>query len=129
MRARASELATRWLGPRTKREIERSRKRETVQDRWTGLDRALSMASRDGVVDLHRVPGDLGRRRHRALLLGRLQHLAKLGLAEKARGSCWTLRPEAEQILRAMGERGDIIRTLQRTFPRSEERRVGKECV
>src|SRR3546814_7849960 len=75
------------------------------------------MASRDGVVDLHRVPGDLGRRRHRALLLGRLQHLAKLGLAEKARGSCWTLRPEAEQILRAMGERGDIIRTLQRTFP------------
>src|SRR3546814_8600417 len=73
MRARASELATRWLGPRTKREIERSRKRETVQDRWTGLDRALSMASRDGVVDLHRVPGDLGRRRHRALLLGRLR--------------------------------------------------------
>src|SRR3546814_12749347 len=75
------------------------------------------MASRDGVVDLHRVPGDLGRRRHRALLLGRLQHLAKLGLAENERGSCWTLRPEADQILRALGERGDMLRTLQRTFP------------
>src|SRR3546814_2985737 len=45
MRARASELATRWLGPRPKPEIERSRKRETGQDRWTGLDRALSMSS------------------------------------------------------------------------------------
>src|SRR3546814_10657440 len=52
MRARASQLATSWLGPSTKREIEHSRQRETVQDRWTGIDHALSMASRDGVIDL-----------------------------------------------------------------------------
>src|SRR3546814_3057304 len=75
MRARASQLATSWLGPSTKREIEHSRQRETVPDRWTGLDHALSMASRDGVIDLHRVPAELDWRRHRALVLGRLQHL------------------------------------------------------
>lgn len=115
MRARASELLTDWLGPRTQREIERSRLRETTQDRWTGLDRALSAAIRDGVVDLHKVPGDLGRRRHRALLVGRLQHLAELGLAEKGRGASWTIRADTERTLRAMGERGDIVRTLQRT--------------
>src|SRR3546814_4068610 len=82
---------------------------ETVQDRWTGLDHALSMASRDGVIDLHRVPAELDWRRHRALVLGRLQHLAKLGLAEKARGARWALRPGAEQTFTAMGERGDIV--------------------
>src|SRR3546814_4682873 len=102
MRTRASGLATDRLGPRTQREIERSRQRETTQDRWTGLDRALSAAARDGVVDLRKVPGDLGRRRHRALLVGRLQYLAQLGLAEKSRGARWTLRPDAERTLRAL---------------------------
>src|SRR3546814_19669107 len=92
------------------------------------------MASRDGVIDLHRVPAELDWRRHRALVLGRLQHLAKLGLAEKARGARWALRPGAEQTFTAMGERGDIVRTLQRTFvgrqPEARnESRVGKECV
>src|SRR3546814_11472809 len=63
-----------------------------------------------------KVPGDLGRRRHRALLVGRLQYLAQLGLAEKSRGARWTLRPDAERTLRALGERKDIVRTLQRSF-------------
>lgn len=116
MRSRASELATQWLGPRTKREIEHIRQRETTQDRWTSLDQALAAAARDGVVELHRVPGEFGQRRHRVLLVGRLQHLAELGLAEKDRGARWTLRSEAEHTLRAMGERGDIVRTLQRSF-------------
>src|SRR3546814_11087666 len=110
---------------------------DLTQDRWTGLDRALSAAARDGVVDLRKVPGDLGRRRHRALLVGRLQYLAQLGLAEKSRGARWTLRPDAERTLQALGERKDIVRTLQRSFgapqrhlpDRSEERSVGKECV
>src|SRR3546814_19646458 len=84
---------------------------DLTQDRWTGLDRALSAAARDGVVDLRKVPGDLGRRRHRALLVGRLQYLAQLGLAEKSRGARWTLRPDAERTLRALGELKDIVRT------------------
>lgn len=116
MRARASELATEWLGPRTQREIDQSLRRAVTQERWTDLDRALRKMTREGVVDLHAVPGDLVKRRHRAMLVGRLQYLSELGLAERGRGARWTLRPEAERTLRAMGERGDIVRTLQRTL-------------
>ena len=116
MRARASELATDWLGPRTQREIDRSLQREVTRERWTDLDRALRKMTREDVVDLHAVPGELAQRRHRALLVGRLQYLSELGLAEKGRGARWTLRAEAERTLRAMGERGDIVRTLQRTL-------------
>src|SRR3546814_18206262 len=72
MRARASQLATRWLGASTKREIEHSRQRETVQDRLPGPDHAQSTAERDGVIDLDRVTAALDWRRHRALVLGRL---------------------------------------------------------
>jgi len=116
MRQRASELATRWLGPRSQREIEQQLGREVRQNRWTGLDHALVGSAREGIVNLRDVPGDLGKRRHRAMLIGRLDHLSKLGLAERQRGAAWTLHPDAERILRAMGERGDIIRTMQRAL-------------
>jgi Type IV secretory pathway, VirD2 components (relaxase) len=116
MRARASELATEWLGPRTQREIDRSLQRAVTQERWTDLDRALVKITRDGKIDLHAVPGELAQRRRRAMLVGRLQYLSELGLAEKGRGACWTLRSETERTLRAMGERGDIVRTMQRVL-------------
>ncbi|MDP9083831.1 MAG: DUF3363 domain-containing protein [Pseudomonadota bacterium] len=57
----------------------------------------------------------------RNLQLGRLQHLARMGLAQESTTSVWTVDPRAESVLRAMGERGDIIRTMQRAF--SRERR------
>lgn len=116
MRLRASELATRWLGRRSEREIQQSLSREIAQDRWTGLDRALVAGSRDGVVDLRNVPGDLGRRKRRAMLIGRLDYLATLGLAEKRQGTIWRIQSDAERILRSMGERGDITRTMQRAL-------------
>jgi len=52
MRFRASELATEWLGPRTELEIRQSLSREVAQERWTGLDQALTARSIDGVVNL-----------------------------------------------------------------------------
>jgi type IV secretory pathway VirD2 relaxase len=116
MRRRASELATQWLGRRSEREIRRGLEREVRQDRWTDLDRALTAGARDGIVNLRDVPGELGRRKRRVVLIGRLQYLAELGLAEKQRGAKWLLRPEAARTLRTMGERGDIARTLQRTM-------------
>lgn len=116
MRQRASELATHWLGPRTQRDIEQQLGREVRQDRWTGLDQSLVRGACDGMVNLRDVPGDLGKRRHRAILIGRLDHLATLGLAERQRGAAWSLHPEAERILRTLGERGDIIRTMQRAL-------------
>ncbi len=116
MRNRAAELATDWLGPRTRREIERQFGSEVRQDRWTGLDQALVRSAQDGVVNLRDVPGEVGQRRHRAKLIGRLDHLAKLGLAGRQRGAAWSLHSDAERILRTMAERGDIIRTMQRSL-------------
>ena len=51
-----------------------------------------------------------------ALRSGRLRKLASLGLAEKLGGGRWRLARDLEPTLRQLGERGDIIRTLQRAL-------------
>ena len=50
------------------------------------------------------------------LLIGRLQHLQRMGLAHEPSPSVWAVHAEAEQVLRTMGERGDIVRTMQRAM-------------
>lgn len=113
MRARARELATEWLGPRTELEIRQGLLREVDQQRWTSLDRKLQGQSRDGVVELVATT-ETRAREQRALLIGRLQKLTAMGLAEPVGSDRWMLRPELEPTLRTMGERGDILRTMQR---------------
>lgn len=120
MRGRASELATDLLGPQTEREMRERMTREVGQERWTGLDRQLAEQGRDRRVDLRVVPADNDGRFRRGLLIGRLQELERLGLAETAGPGRWTLSIDAEPTLRAMGERGDIIRTMQRAFGSTE---------
>jgi type IV secretory pathway VirD2 relaxase len=115
MRARASELATEWLGPRTQREIDASADREVTQARWTGLDVAIQKGVVDGLIDVNRPAGD-DRLARRAVLIGRLIHLSEMGLAEKVDPGVWRVSCDAPEILTAMGERGDIVRTLQRAM-------------
>ncbi len=115
MRHRAAELATEWLGPRTELEIQRTMQREVDQERWTGLDRTLQRVAVDGLVR----PETLAEprlQRQRQMLIGRLQHLQRLGLATEQKPGTWAIHADAESTLRAMGERGDIIRTMQRTM-------------
>lgn len=117
MRQRACELATEWLGPRTEREIREGLQREVEQERWTGLDRSLqqqAQRSRDGVVEL--AANADAARQPRTLLIGRLQRLTAMGLAEPDGVYRWRLRPDIEPTLRAMGERSDIVRTMQRAL-------------
>ena len=116
MRHRAAELATRWLGPRTEREIRESMTREVEQERWTSLDRALQRSARGTILDLTDLSSSVRDREQRALLVGRLQHLGDLGLAERLAPDRWQLSAEFEPLLRAMGERGDIIRRMQRAL-------------
>ena len=120
LRGRASELATDLLGPQTELEMRERMTREVGQERWTGLDRQLAERARDGPVDLRDVPtaGDHGFKR--GLLVGRLQMLEQLGLAAPQATGRWTISPEAEPTLRAMGERGDITRTMQRAMAGAE---------
>jgi len=116
MRNRAAALATRWLGPRTEREIRESLTREVVQERWTSLDHALQRSTQDGTLDLAGLSSAVQDRDYRALLIGRLQQLEKLGLVERLAQNRWQLSPDFEPLLRAMGERGDIIRRMQRAL-------------
>lgn len=120
MRARASELATEWLGPRTEREIRAGLTREVEQERWTSLDRALQHDAQSGAVNLREPLRSADEQFHRTLKIGRLQRLCAMGLASQSSEGLWTISPQAESTLRAMGERGDILRTMQRTFGREQ---------
>ncbi|WP_414442136.1 relaxase/mobilization nuclease domain-containing protein [Burkholderia sp. 22PA0106] len=116
MRRRASELATEWLGPRTELEMQRAMLREVERERWTGLDRSLQReAGDDGLVRVERF-ADPRLQRQRQVLIGRLQHLQRMGLATEQPPGTWAVHADAEPTLRAMGARGDIIRTMQRAM-------------
>jgi type IV secretory pathway VirD2 relaxase len=115
MRHRASELATEWLGPRTELETQRAMQREVEQERWTELDRTLQREAVNGLVQ----PETLAEprlQRQRQTLIGRLQRLQRMGLATEQQPGTWAIHANAEATLRAVGERGDIIRTMQRAM-------------
>ncbi len=114
-RERAAELATEWLGPRTEREIAQGRQREVEAERWTGLDRTLQREADNGQVRTEQL-SQPRLQRQRSQLIGRLQQLQRMGLASETEPGRWTLHAEAERTLRAMGERGDIVRTMQRAM-------------
>ncbi|HBN8621755.1 TPA: relaxase/mobilization nuclease and DUF3363 domain-containing protein [Pseudomonas aeruginosa] len=115
-RHRAAELATEWLGPRTELEIQQTLQREVEQERWTSLDRTLQReAGEDGRVQIERF-NEPRLQRQRLLLIGRLQRLQRLGLADETQPGTWAVHADAEKTLRALGERGDIIRTMQRAM-------------
>lgn len=116
MRERAAELATEWLGPRTELEIQQSLRREVDQERWTGLDRTLQREAQGGLVHINQIAADPIRKQQRVLLIGRLQRLQRMGLAHESSPGVWAVQADAEQVLRAMGERGDIVRTMQRAM-------------
>lgn len=110
LRARAAEIVSLDLGPRTQQEIAASEAREIAQERFTGIDRALLReANEEGLIAV--TTADPGQH---ASLIGRLRTLSRLGLAEEGRNGRWTLDSELEPKLRRVGERGDIIRTLNR---------------
>lgn len=114
-RKRAAELATEWLGPRTEREIQQTSQREVEQERWTGLDRTLQREAVDGLIPVQRL-AEPQLRRQRELLIGRLQRLQRLGLASERQPGVWMIHNNAEQTLRTLGERGDILRAMQRAM-------------
>lgn len=113
-RARAAELLTLELGPRTMIEIEQRLRRDIGQNRFTAIDRDLIRRMDEGhrLVTADRDPF------RQSLVAGRLKHLANLGLANDRGGGIWQLSAALEPTLRQMGERGDIIRTLQREMTR-----------
>lgn len=121
MRRRASELATEWLGPRTELEMRQRLLREVEQERLTSLDRALLRQASVDIVDLAEKPNS-GQRG--TMLRARLQRLEAMELAERIDSNRWLLSPRMESTLAAMGERGDILRTMHRALQGQQ-----RECV
>ena len=110
MRMRASELATEWLGPRTELEMRQVLLHEVGQERLTSLDRALLRQANMNVLDVMEKPND---RPRQTILRARLQRLEAMELAERVDANRWRLSHRMESTLTAMGERGDIVRTMQ----------------
>ncbi len=120
LRGRAEDLVGLELGPRSEHAIRSSLEREVTAERWTSLDRAIRAVGDEnaGVVDLR--PGGESVPELRRNMVGRAQTLERLGLAEPVGPAQWTLKPDAEQTLRALGERGDIIKTMHRALSRGD---------
>ncbi|MGX9576862.1 relaxase/mobilization nuclease domain-containing protein [Mesorhizobium sp. f-mel] len=116
IRSRAQDLITQELGPRTDREIRRAFHQQIEAERWTHLDRQLVREiDRHGIIDVAPV-ADRKPDEYLAVKVGRLRKLESLGLAHPIGAGQWTMVAEAEATLRALGERGDIIKRMHRSL-------------
>jgi type IV secretory pathway VirD2 relaxase len=127
LRSRADDLVDIELGPKPEHEIRNAVEKEITAERWTRIDREIQRAADEtGYVDLRpdrSAPADPELRR---LMIGRLQHIEKLGLAIQGKSGQWVIGIEAERTLRDLGMRGDIIKTMHRAFTeRGQDRGVG----
>jgi Protein of unknown function (DUF3363) len=113
MRARAQQLLTLELGPRSDREIRNSLETQVEADRWTRLDRVLAhdAAVHGGVIDLRPELGQQQENFH-GIKIGRMRKLEALGLAHRLGPAQWSLSENAEDALRELGERNDIIKRI-----------------
>lgn len=114
LRDQAQALVALELGPRTEREVAASLDREVEAERLTSLDRTLRRLATDGRVDLRGDGARYGDDHRR--LLGRAGTLERFGLARAAGAARWVLVDDLEPRLKALGDRGDVIRTLHRAM-------------
>lgn len=131
LRSRADDLVDIELGPKPEHEIRSALEKEITAERWTRIDQEIQRAADEtGYVDLRpdrSAPVDPELRR---LMIGRLQHIEKLGLAIQGDPGHWVVGLEAERTLRDLGMRGDIIKTMHRAFTeRGQDRGIGDYVV
>jgi type IV secretory pathway VirD2 relaxase len=112
LRARAQGLVTDELGPRTDSEIRLALHRQIDVERYTQIDRQLQYdARRFGFVDLA-PDGQSPPDEFQVLKAGRMRKLEALGLADQFAPGQWIISDRAEIVLRALGQRGDIIKRI-----------------
>ncbi|MFG1245094.1 DUF3363 domain-containing protein [Xanthobacter sp. V7C-4] len=131
LRARAQELVEIELGPKPEHEVRHALEKEVAAERWTRLDAQIRIAADDtGHIDLRPETSGASDPEIRRLMIGRLQHLEKMGLAAPAGPGEWMVGLEAERALRDLGMRGDIIKTMHRAFTeRGQERGVADYVI
>lgn len=112
-RTRASDLVTLELGPETADELQRKLAREINAERFTRIDRMLLRDADGGILSTGSTQGrDDGQ--FRALRMGRLRKLERMGLAGELKPGLWQIAERTETVLRELGRRSDIIKTMQR---------------
>lgn len=131
LRSRAEDLVSVELGPRAEHEIRNALEKEVSAERWTSLDFEIRRtADETGYIDLRPEAGDASHAETRRLMIGRLQHLEKMGLAAAASPGEWMVGLEAERRLRDLGLRGDIIKTMHRAFSeRGQDRGISDYVI
>jgi len=117
LRARAQDLVEIELGSKPEHEISSALEKEVTAERWTRLDAEIRMTADEvGHIDLRPETPGASDPEIRRLMIGRLQHLERMGLAVSAGPGEWMVGLEAERALRDLGRRGDIIKTMHRAF-------------
>ena len=123
VRLRAQELVTLELGPETDLEVRSKLTAEITAERFTRIDRAILAEAGEGTLDLRPETRQVRADFDRTLRIGRLQTLARYGLATESEPSVWKLSDHLEPTLRELGERGDIVKAINLALKaRGEER-------
>ncbi|MBL0924486.1 MAG: relaxase/mobilization nuclease and DUF3363 domain-containing protein [Sphingomonadaceae bacterium] len=121
IRERASEIITLELGRQTEQEVSRQLESEVHAERFTRLDRMLIAEQQAGgqFADL-RPDKDMRDmfRTNRALMIERARKLERIGLATEHTPGQWTISSKVETVLRDLGNRNDIIKTMHKALER-----------
>lgn len=125
IRQRAAEVATEWLGERTREEAQTAVANEVRAERWTSLDGVLARVAqpvKDGLrIDMKVVKLSRYALITRELLAERLKFLVQAGLAQElapekrtflGRPPVWRLVSDFQKQLNELGARQDIIKNL-----------------
>jgi type IV secretory pathway VirD2 relaxase len=131
IRHRAIELVTRELGHQSEIELQTKLQNEVEAERVTRLDKLLLTEQQEqGVIDLR--PGEGATflvRENRNLMIGRVRHLERYGVTTELEPGRWALSDRAEQVLKDLDHRTEVINTIHRALSKNglvEERGVGQ---
>jgi type IV secretory pathway VirD2 relaxase len=126
VRLRAQERATLEPGPESDLELCKKLQAEVPAERFNRIDRAMLEEAPDRVFDLRPKDGQVRADFDRTARIGRRQTLQRYGLTEEAKPGVWVVSKKLEPALRDLGERGDIVKAINRALiQRGEERALG----
>jgi hypothetical protein len=118
LRGRAEEIATDCLGYRSPEDALEAQRRETVQNRYTPLDRILQRSNRGSSSHFAVIanPNDTSvsesAQQLQKHLAARLMHLQTMGLAQLVAPHEWRVQADFEKVLRTLQQSGDRQKML-----------------
>jgi hypothetical protein len=123
IRHRAQDLVTLELGPEQQFERLLKLANEIKAERFTSLDRGILKDAEENVLVVSvALDSERARSERRAegaqlsMRVGRLRRLEQMGLAEEKKTGVWVIDPQLETKLRGLGERGDIMVTMNQVM-------------